>query len=188
VPQQTNPHRDTTAATGRIHGRPILDEAELDGAAWKVLTWRQAHLPLDAVSSPQGLGMPPPSGADVERSLYRQLHLPADQELWPLASDLGLICRATRVERITSVQRPIGARMWNLKPSLDDTLHVWRTFHRLYYLHFVSLMVMVCGGTLFISTSGIVSRYGLIIFAFGFILGMAHLELVRRRATRLPTP
>lgn len=61
--------------------RPILTEPELDSRAWKVLTWRQAHLPLDSLRTPRDWQRLRDLEDEQVRRLYRSLRLHQDQEV-----------------------------------------------------------------------------------------------------------
>jgi hypothetical protein len=61
--------------------RPILDESELDPDAWRILVWRQAHLPLDALRTSRDWRCLCDLEAETSDRLYRRLKLHPDQEL-----------------------------------------------------------------------------------------------------------
>jgi hypothetical protein len=61
--------------------RPILVEEELDEVAWKVLLWRQAHLPLDALRNSKDWECLRSLEVESARRVYRRLRLHEDQEL-----------------------------------------------------------------------------------------------------------
>jgi hypothetical protein len=58
--------------------RPALRADELDPAAWEILTWRQTHLPLDALQSPKDWDCLENLEDDVAHRLARKLD--ADQQ------------------------------------------------------------------------------------------------------------
>jgi hypothetical protein len=55
--------------------RPILTEPELDSRAWKVLTWRQEHLPLDALRTSHDWECLCDLEDEAVHRLYRSLRL-----------------------------------------------------------------------------------------------------------------
>jgi len=80
--------------------RPILSEADLDSRAWQVLTWRQAHLPLDILRNPSDWKCLRRLECESARRMYRRLHLHEDQELSLLDHHLQ------RVQQIAHDARP----------------------------------------------------------------------------------
>lgn len=80
--------------------RPIMAEPELDSRAWKVLTWRQDHLPLDALRTSRDWQRLRDLEDEKARRLYRSLGLHKDQEL-----SLGTH-HLMRVQQIAHEARP----------------------------------------------------------------------------------
>lgn len=92
--------------------RPILTEPELDSRAWKVLTWRQGHLPLDALRTSRDWQCLHDLEDDIVRRLYRSLRLHEGQEI-----SLGTH-HLMRVQQIAHQARP------DLVPPLEPPRRV----------------------------------------------------------------
>lgn len=80
--------------------RPILPESELDSRAWKVLTWRQGHLPLDSLRTSRDWESLLDLEDEAVRRLYRSLRLHQDQEISLSNHHLS------RVQQIANEARP----------------------------------------------------------------------------------
>lgn len=110
--------------------RPILDEAELDRAAWSMLTWRQAHLPLDALKGLRDWHCLYRLESQTARKVYRRLRLDADQELSLLGHHLRRV-QSVAHEGQPEVVPPVPPPRRHDGPLVATPLHVGdRRFRR----------------------------------------------------------
>lgn len=95
------------------HDRPPLAEDELDPRAWAVLTWRQAHLPLDALRDRRDWDYLSALEGEAAHRLYRQLLLDEDHQfsLWHRHLDrVYAIARQARPDVVPPPPEPTEPR------------------------------------------------------------------------------